>query len=124
MNEMVPNGKQILKRPRMNRRAPVADPLDLFYASVGYLGVFYESQLVYFKHELDAKEASASSDNLIQSLQAMQTFVLNLISRNAVGVPLNQSVREFLDANRQAVQQLAIEGKALVQQIEQERRKL
>jgi hypothetical protein len=122
MSDALPPGKQILKR-RANRRMPVADPLELFYAGVGYLGVFYESQLVYLKHELDANAAPDPADHLIKTLESAHAFAVNLISRNPVGVPLNQAVRELVEANRGAVQKLAVEGKDLVQRIQEERKR-
>ena len=122
MKDALPSGNQNLKR-RANRRSPVADPLELFYAGIGYLGVFYESQLVYFKSELDAASVPDAADHLIQSLEAAQAFAVNLMSRNPAGVPLNQSVYELIEANRAAVQQLAVDGKELVQRIQEERKR-
>ena len=121
MSDTPSSGKQGLKR-RANPRKPVADPLELFYAGVGYLGVFYESQLVYFKHELDASAMPDPSDQLIKTLETAQALALNLISRNTVGVPLNQTMSEFIEANQDAVHKLAADGKNLVQWIQEERK--
>jgi hypothetical protein len=121
MSETLPPLRPKLKRQSSPRMA-VADPLELFYAGVGYLGVFYESQLIYLKHELDACAAPDPSDHLIPTLQAAQAFVLNLVCQNSGGVPLNQSIRDFIEANRPAVQQLAAEGKELVRRVHEERK--
>ena len=121
MSDAPSSRKQSLKR-RANPRMPVADPLELFYAGVGYLGVFYESQLVYFKQELDAGATPDPSDQLIKTLESAQALALNLISRNTVGVPLNQTVNEFIAANKDAVHKLAADGKDLVRWIQEERK--
>jgi hypothetical protein len=113
--------QRTLKR-KTSQHSPVADSLNIFYASVGYLGVVYESHLVYLKHELDACAAPESSDRIIETLQSVQSFVSNLVSRDPKGQPLNQTVIEFIEANQPAVQQLAAEGKELVRKIHEERK--
>ncbi len=123
MSDPLPHGKQLLKR-QSNRRMPVSDPLELFYAGIGYIGVLYESQLVYIKHELDAISPSDPADQMIQSMQAGHAFLVDLLSRGgAAGAPLNQSVGELVEANRGAVQQLAAEGRDLMKRIQEERKR-
>jgi hypothetical protein len=121
MSEVVRSGQRNLKRIK-TKRMPVADPLQLFYAGIGYLGVIYESHLVYLKQELE-KDFSGSENVLVTSLESVRGFMQNVAASQPAGVPLNRTVREFVQANQPAIQQLAAEGKGLMERIEEERRK-
>jgi len=122
VNDVIWTGKRPLKRGK-TQRLTGPGPLELFYAGIGYLGVFYESQLIYFKHQLETKDASGSDDTLIRSLEALQGFLVNLVADRPARVPLKQAMWELMEANRPAIRQLASEGRELVQRVEEERRK-
>jgi hypothetical protein len=119
MNELVPTTRAALKR-RKALRAPVADPLDLFYAGIGYLGVFYESQLVYLKTQL---ETPGDHDSIMRTMESIQALLLRTIAQYPANAPLNQTVREFVEANQESVQGLALDGRLMAHRIEEEMRK-
>jgi hypothetical protein len=114
MKEEQPN-----KLRRMKRQEPSIDSLDLLYASIGYLGVLYESQLVFLKHEMEKPESSDQDDHLIKSLQATHVLAVDLVSRFFARQPLDvNDLQNLHQTTVQAMKQLALEGKRFVDFIE------
>ncbi|MFL6335532.1 MAG: hypothetical protein ACJ754_19660 [Pyrinomonadaceae bacterium] len=112
------------KLQRLKPQEPATDPLDLMYAGLGYLGVWYESQLVFIKHEMEKEELSERDEELVQSLQAVHVLGVELFSRLFARQPPSENVlRAFHQSTAQAMKHLAHEGKRFVEQIEEGRNK-
>lgn len=119
MKEERPDKLQLLKQ-----QEPSIDPLDLLYAGIGYLGVLYESQLVFIKHEMEKEELSERHEELIQCLQATHVLAVDMFSRLFSRQPQNENVlRALQQSTAQAMKQLAHEGKRFVDHIDEGRNK-
>ncbi len=118
MKEQLLDKSQALKRPE-----PTIDPLDLLYAGIGYLGILYESQLVFLKHEMEKPEPSDHDDQLIENLQAAHVLAVDLLSCFFARQPLDKpTVRNLQQTTTQAVKQLARDGQRFVALIEEGRK--
>jgi len=101
-----------------NRQETAIHPLDVFYAGLGYIGVLYESQLVYFKDALEKTEACDRDRQLVDGLQAAHILGVNLFSSLLAWTPPDEAtLQNLLQANAVAVKQLALEGKNFVEQV-------
>ena len=97
------------------RQEPSIDPLDLLYAGIGYLGLLYEGQLVFIKHEMEKEEPSERDEELVQCLQATHVLAVDLFARLFSRQPPDEDVlRAFHRSTTQAMKQLAREGKEFV----------
>lgn len=101
-----------------------SDPLDVLYAGLGFLGVLYESQLVYVKHEMEQPALSEHDQQFVENLQAAHALGVDLFSRLFARQELDADVLQHLQqTSAQALKQLAQEGKRFVDFIEKERTK-
>jgi hypothetical protein len=111
------NKLQRLKPPEPN------DPLDIFYAGLGYLGVLYESQLVYVKHRTEQPVLSERDEQFLENLQAAHELFVDLSSRLFSRHELDVDVlQNFQQTSTLALKQLAEEGKRFVNLIKEERK--
>ncbi|SRR6266498_1184361 len=119
MKEKPPDKLQPFKQ-----QEPSIDPLDLLYAGIGYMGVWYESQMVFIKHEMEKEELSERDEDLIQGLQATHALAIDLFSRLfSRQSPDENILRALHQSTAQAMKQLAHEGKRFVDHIEEGRNK-
>ena len=110
---------QPLTRPVLKRAksAPdtAVDPLGIVHVGLGCLGVLYESQLVYVKHQLEKAESSDGTDPLVATLEGAHALAVEVVSRLITGEPIDPALfPDLLAANGRTIDGLAAEGRDLL----------
>lgn len=109
-----PERSRTLRRKKTEPAAPPVKPADLVYAAVAYLGVLYECQMTYVKHELE-KPRTADQDQLVETLEALHNLSLQIMTRVIANEPVDPDrLNEILEQNGRVIARLAEEGKHLV----------
>jgi hypothetical protein len=112
-----PRERRMLKRPK-SATPIVAEPLSLFHVGLGCLGVLYESQLVYLKHELDKIESCDRDAPLVATLEGAHALAVEILSRLTAGEPVDfAAFPDLLAANGRALEGLAAEGRDLLERL-------
>jgi hypothetical protein len=108
-----------LKRKKATPRARDYDPLDVMYAAAGYLGVLYESQLVYLKVALEKGDANAEDDHVIAVLQSMHNIAVEFAASTFSREPVDyDAIRAAIKVDEKALRELAADGRKLVRMLE------
>jgi ubiquinone biosynthesis protein len=106
--------RQVLKRAKSAPDAGV-DPLGIVHVGLGCLGAFYESQLVYVKHQLEKSESSEGADPLVAALEGAHALAVEVVSRLMTGEPIDPALfPDLLAANGRTIDGLAAEGRDLL----------
>jgi hypothetical protein len=114
MNERLANARGLKRRKSADRSA---EPLTVLHLAIGCLGVFYESQLVYLRHRLDAAGPADGGESFVTALEGVHALAVELLSHFAAGEPLEPRFPALLAANGQAIDGLAVEGRDLLRRL-------
>lgn len=109
-----PLTRQVLKRAKSAPDTAI-DPLGIVHIGLGCLGVLYESQLVYVKHQLEKMESSDGDVPLIATLEGAHALAVEIVSRLMTGEPIDPALfPDLLAANSRTIEGLAAEGRDLL----------